>query len=132
MLNLKKFYKKHKTLKAMISMELLFIFCMLGFVLNSIVKFTYAWIQKFYAMHAILIMVNSYVHLPSSVEEKKFNSFSTKSEDMIVVKSVDKSLVISCNDSSTIQSIHNFLEEKIISSDYKIIAEDKTIKVQAA
>jgi hypothetical protein len=94
----------------MISLELVFVIGILGFLVQKIVVLVYAWVNKFYYLQSILIIVTSYLQIPSEIE-------TVIKQVKISTIEKDKTLTISCKEKNTLKTIENFLKTNIPNDD---------------
>jgi hypothetical protein len=98
---------KKVKVKAMISLELIFVLGVLGFIVQKFVTMTYTWVQNFYLMNSVLLLANSYIQLPLPIETIINNTTITTNKK-------EKTLTICNQNEHTILSLKNFLISKMI------------------
>lgn len=114
---------KDKQVKAMISFEVICIIGVLVFIVNKIVILAYAWIQKFYLMYGVLLVVSSYIQIPNAVETEISNVHLTTNKK-------EKTLVISCENPETLRNLMNFLQNKLLEHQkYKMNLHEKILEI---
>jgi len=122
MQKIKKIY--HKKLPAMISLELIFVIGVLGFIVQKMISLVNIWIQKFYLMYGTLLVVNSYLQLPNAVETSinQVQISSNKKENTLTITGPDKHIM---------EALLIFLKSRISTdnNNYQIIQDKETIEV---
>ena len=80
---------------AMISLELIFVIGILGFIVQKMINLVNLWVQKFYLMYGTLLVVNSYLQLPNPVETQinQVNISSSKKENTLTITGYDKNIM---------------------------------------
>lgn len=100
------FYKSIKKIKtkAFISLELVFVLAISGFLLSKIFNLVYEYIHQFYIFYTLLIMINSYttnyIPIKSNIEE-------------IQIETNDKQIIFS-GEKNLLNNLSFFLKNKII------------------
>lgn len=108
----------NKKIRGMISLELIFILGILVTIISKIIMITYKWINKFYILNKILIIVNGYYQFNIPVNEK-FNNINIITEN--------KKLIINTTDKILFNDISFFLKNKIPTENNNIEINDTEI-----
>jgi hypothetical protein len=109
LIKLKKYNHNFKSIKkisisGMISLELVFVLGIMVTIVSKIISSTYKWVNKFYILNKILIIVNGYCqfNMPSN---EKFNN--------IIINTEEKKLKIYTENKDLLNEINEFLKDKI-------------------
>lgn len=111
-------YILNKKINGMISLELIFILGILVTVVSKIVMITYQWVNKFYILNKILIIINGFCQFNIPVNNK-FNKINISTEN--------QKLKIQTEDKILLNEINSFLKNKIQTDNNNINYNDHEI-----